>query len=311
MLRTDKGRLPVSVPDHRTLHGSATLRTGGWAVCLGVAAGWVTGRQTPDWTWTFVPLVGFFVLEDWRGTPAWTRLAVQLGCAFLFAALAAESATVPLWVGAKPLASALAIGIAVVGVVWMANLYNFMDGSDGLASLSTVIGFSALGLAAILHDDGSLVAVTMPVVAATLPFLFLNWSPARIFLGDAGAVAIGFLAGAAGADGIVRGVWPVWFPVLVFAPLAVDATVTLVRRGVQGYRVMEPHRDHCYQRLVQLGWGHARTAVAYGIAVAGCAGSGIVVLALAPEAGWATLGAWLALLGLVYLRVSQLWAARR
>ncbi len=113
---------------------------------------------------------------------------------------------------------------------WSLNLYNFMDGNDGLAALMTVIGFASYGVVS-LH---AAIARRLPwaLAAATLPVLVVNWPPARIFLGDVGAVPLGFLAAALGIGGMIDGAWPVWFPVLVFLPFVADATVTLARRAL-------------------------------------------------------------------------------
>jgi UDP-N-acetylmuramyl pentapeptide phosphotransferase/UDP-N-acetylglucosamine-1-phosphate transferase len=97
-----------------------------------------------------------------------------------------------------------------------------------------------------------------------------NFHPARIFLGDAGSISLGFLAGALGEWGWRGGVWPVWFPILVFAPFIADASITLARRLLRGERFWQAHREHYYQRMVRSGIGHARTALAwYGLMLTG------------------------------------------
>jgi UDP-N-acetylmuramyl pentapeptide phosphotransferase/UDP-N-acetylglucosamine-1-phosphate transferase len=88
-------------------------------------------------------------------------------------------------------------------------------------------------------------------------------------MGDVGSVPLGFLAAAFGVIGWQQRDWAWWFPLLVFSPFIVDASVTLARRLLRRDRVWEAHRDHYYQRLVQLGWGHRRTALAeYGLMLA-------------------------------------------
>ena len=104
--------------------------------------------------------------------------------------------------------------------------------------------------------------MNLSIAAAAAAFLVFNFHPARIFLGDAGAVPLGFLAAALGLIGWLQGDWTWWFPVLVFAPFIVDASVTLARRLLRRERVWRAHREHYYQKLVRLGWGHRRTALA-------------------------------------------------
>ena len=87
-------------------------------------------------------------------------------------------------------------------------------------------------------------------------------------MGDVGSIPQGFLAGAFGVAGWGQGLWPVWFPLVVFAPFIVDASVTLSRRVLRGERFWEAHRQHYYQRLILSGWSHRRTALAeYGLMI--------------------------------------------
>jgi UDP-N-acetylmuramyl pentapeptide phosphotransferase/UDP-N-acetylglucosamine-1-phosphate transferase len=80
-------------------------------------------------------------------------------------------------------------------------------------------------------------------------------------MGDVGSVPLGFLAAVLGLHGWGMGAWPAWFPLLVFSVFIVDATVTLLRRGLRGEKVWMAHREHYYQRLIQSGWSHRRLAL--------------------------------------------------
>ncbi len=293
-------RLPASLPDHRTLHHGAVPRTGGLAVWAGVLAGVALGTPLPAWTWILVPLVAVFVLEDWRGLSPWVRLGTQAAAALAYVYL-------------LRLPSAGAWGatlLAVAILLWAANLYNFMDGADGLAGSMTVIGFGACALAAGAVGDPGPAALAILVAVSALSFVVVNWQPARIFLGDAGAVGLGFAAAGLGIDGVARGTWPPWFPLLVFLPFVTDASLTLVRRGVQGHHLAEAHRDHCYQRLVLLGWGHARTALAYGFIMTGCAATALAALRWLPEKGWVAVLGWSLILTVLYFVVDRRWRLR-
>jgi UDP-N-acetylmuramyl pentapeptide phosphotransferase/UDP-N-acetylglucosamine-1-phosphate transferase len=193
----------------------------------------------------------------------------------------------------------------------MTNLYNFMDGSDGLAGGMTVFGFGTYGIAAALGGDVGLAAFSACVAASAAGFLVFNFPPARIFMGDVGSIPLGFLAGALGALGWESDVWPLWFPFLVFAPFIVDASVTLARRLWRRERVWEAHRDHYYQRLVQMGWGHRRTALAeYALMAAG--GSAALAAITAPPAAQAAMlvAATLAYVALV-IAVERAWRNHR
>jgi len=162
----------------------------------------------------------------------------------------------------------------VLGIAWLTNLYNFMDGSDGLAGGMTVIGFAAYAVAAAWAEEPELATTCLCIAAAAAAFLVFNFPPARIFLGDVGSIPIGFLAGALGVVGWNDEAWPLWFPLVVFAPFVADATTTLARRLVRRERVWQAHRDHYYQRMVRSGLGHRGTAlIAYGLMVVCAAGA--------------------------------------
>jgi hypothetical protein len=119
-------------------------------------------------------------------------------------------------------------------------------------------------------------------------FLLFNFPPARVFMGDAGSIPLGFLAAVLGLIGWRAGLWPLWFPLVVFGPFTVDASVTLARRMVRGERIWEAHRSHYYQRLILSGWTHRRAAVwEYGlmllsaaVAIAALRVSNVVAIAL-------------------------------
>jgi UDP-GlcNAc:undecaprenyl-phosphate GlcNAc-1-phosphate transferase len=285
------GRLPADAPNSRSLHRTPVPRGAGIAIWAAVLAATAWSAQAQPWVLPLLLVIGVSLWDDFRSVPAALRLAVQTVAALL-------------WVGgALPWPQLVPV---VLAIVWMANLYNFMDGSDGLAGAMTLIGFGAYALAA-WTPAATEAQVMLAVAAATLPFLALNWPPARIFLGDAGAVPLGFLAGVFAISGWQSGWWPLWFPALVFLPFIVDATATLVRRSLAGKRIFEAHRDHQYQRLVQLGFGHDGTLLLYAALMLGTAGSALAALARAPAAGMPLLLFWSAVLLLLYSRIGYHW----
>ena len=250
--------LALDQPNARSLHEQPVPRTGGIAVLAGIS---VSFAFLPSDYWLALVL-GLLVgavslIDDLRGMPTGVRLAAHL---------AAAAVLVALTLGPGNLLGILLLPIAVA---WVTNLYNFMDGSDGLAGGMALIGFGAYALAALLAGNPSLAMLCAAISAAAAAFLTHNFPPARIFLGDVGSIPLGFFAGGLGVLGWQEGLWPLWFPVLVFGPFVGDATITLVRRLLRGERVWQAHRDHYYQRLVRMGFGHRGTALfGYAIMVA-------------------------------------------
>ena len=291
------GSLPADPPNARSLHRGPTPRGGGLSVWIGWCAALALLTGPRPWLVPLLALVAVSLFDDRRGMPAPLRLFVQLSAAIVW-----------LWLDG-PLPDFLVSALIVVAVVWMANLYNFMDGSDGLAGTMAVVGFAACALAA--SWGGSDRAPTLwALVAAVFPFLLANWPPARVFLGDVGAVPLGFLAAVFGIEGWREGWWPAWFPLLVFLPFIADATATLLRRAAGGERIWEAHRDHYYQRLVRLGFGHAGTLALYGALMVGTAGSALAALARAPQAGVYLLLEWTAVMALLFGSVGRYWHKR-
>lgn len=293
------GLAPQDRPNHRSLHDGAVPRAGGWAVFAGWAVALALappppGFPPPAWGTLLGAVAALFAVslaDDLRGlAPGW-RLAVHAVAALALAA------SLDAWPGGG------AAGIAAVALVLIAatNFFNFMDGSDGLAGAMALCGFAAYAAAAALA--GAPFAAWLALAAAIVPFLARNWPPARLFLGDAGSVPLGFLAAAAGIAGAAAGTWPGWFPVVVFLPFLADATVTLLSRALRGERVWEAHRTHYYQRLVRQGAGHRGALALYGALMAGCAASAVACAALAPGAGWALLAGWSAIVVVVFARI--------
>jgi UDP-N-acetylmuramyl pentapeptide phosphotransferase/UDP-N-acetylglucosamine-1-phosphate transferase len=209
------------------------------------------------------------LMDDRRGL----SIAVRLGVHLLAAALLVIGSGLVFHTKTDSMLGFIKLGwiaapFTIVFVVWMTNLYNFMDGMDGFAGGMTVIGYGLLGyLGWQAHHPVISVIATLQSAAAA-GFLVYNFPPARIFMGDVGSVSIGFLAAALIVLGCRDGVFDLWVPVIIFSPFILDATVTLARRAFHHEKVWEAHRDHYYQRLVLSGWSHRRAVLAeYGVMV--------------------------------------------
>lgn len=266
-------------PNARSLHEVPTPRVGGLAMMVVAlpAAAW----GAPGPVQGLVAVAGGLALlsarDDLKSLPVAVRLLAHLAAAAAAVAIVARS-------GIEPGPVVVEAFFAALAIAWMTNLYNFMDGADGLAGGMSVVGFGALGLAATQFAMPDVAWVCALLVAASLGFLGNNFPPARLFLGDAGSIPLGFLAGALGWTGVVRGAWPAWFPVLVFSPFIADATATLLRRIARREPFWRAHRDHAYQHLVLSGWSHRRLAL-WSYAVMTCAASSALLALRFGEGG--------------------------
>jgi UDP-N-acetylmuramyl pentapeptide phosphotransferase/UDP-N-acetylglucosamine-1-phosphate transferase len=262
-------RLPMDHPNVRSLHVTPMPRIGGLGIMAGVGVASVLLADAvllPAMLAAFT-LAALSLLDDARGLPMVARLLAHFVAAV--ACLLALGLTGWTLVG------------ATLAVVWMTNLYNFMDGADGLAGGMAAIGFGALALAAWLGDAPGLAAFCGAIAAAALAFLRFNFPPARVFMGDAGSIPLGFMAATLGIAGTMQHVWPLLFPLLVFSPFIVDASVTLIRRALRGEKVWRAHRSHYYQRVVLLGASHRQLALAaYALMLAAAALAFVLLLFL-------------------------------
>lgn len=292
-------RLALDVPNDRSLHGVPTPRTGGLGLFLGAAIAWlVTGAGALAYLAALTAAISaIFLIDDVRSLSVGVRFAVQFIAAIGFVI---ASGVQPIWL----------LPLLVLGVVWSMNLYNFMDGANGLAGGMAVIGFGAYALAALAGGAGDLAIVSAIMAGAALGFLAWNFDSARIFLGDAGSIPLGFLAAAIGLLGWQQGTWPFWFPLLVFSPFVLDATVTLVRRALQGEKVWQAHRTHYYQRLVGLGWSHRRMALGEYALMIAAAGSALMLRDANWLAGALLIAVWAAVYAVIAVGIDRRWSEK-
>ena len=257
-------------PNERSSHSAPTPPGGGIAVVAVVAAAWLLapmlgglGAEAPVGVClAAVVLAAMSWFDDLRGLGAGIRLVVQ--AAAVLGVMVWAPLPGPLFQGLlpEPLDSLLS------GLLWLwfINLFNFMDGIDGLAAVESVAigGGVAVALWALPAAMPALGVQGLAVAGAALGFGLWNWHPARIFLGDVGSVPLGFLLGWLLLSLAGTGAWAVAL-ILPLYYLA-DATITLGRRALRGERLWRPHRQHFYQLAVAGGWSHARVAAAVAVA---------------------------------------------
>jgi Fuc2NAc and GlcNAc transferase len=197
-------------------------------------------------------LVSF--LDDRYSLPIMLRLLVQLAASFYLIACGEQSGwVVETWQWTA----------ATLFLVWMTNLYNFMDGSNGMAALQAV--FAGLVIAFLFYQSGDTPSSLLAgiLVSASAGFLPWNIGRAKVFMGDVGSISVGFLIAGLLISGVYQGAFSfavAWMVLLVFI---CDSTLTLVARVIKGERWYTPHKQHLYQRLIVNGWSHARVMWLY------------------------------------------------
>lgn len=309
-----KSRLYVlDHPNRRSLHDQPMPRGGGIAILAailisGTIAAGVYGVSI-DIAWlgaAALLIAGISFLDDRLTIGLGYRIVIHFAAAGLlvWSGFGLGSIDLPgtTWILSQP----VTVVLSLLFIAWMVNLYNFMDGMDGFAGGMAVIGFSTFAVLGWLADVQLFMVFNLVVAAAAGGFLFFNFPPARIFMGDTGSSLLGFLAAAFMLWADRDGIFPLWIGILVFSPFIVDATVTLFRRMLRGEKVWQAHKIHYYQRLVQLGWGHKRTVLSEYVLMLLCALSAVTARYLVPSAQWLLIVAWLLAYGVLVFAVHRL-----
>lgn len=292
-----ENRIPiVDVPNQRSSHSRPKSRAGGIAIFIAFLAGsllWpaALGENAP---WVLLGGVAFFLLgllDDLYHLNEGLRFCVQVLLAVLIAAFGPRLSALPLLGGASwAMPPGLAIAVTAFWYTGFINLFNFMDGTDGLAAGEAVLAGIFMSLM-----TGS--PLPLIVSASALGFLYFNRSPSRIFMGDSGSYLLGFLLavatviGCQGPEGLAKLV----AQILVLGTFIADTTATLLRRIVNGETWYKAHRSHYYQKLSDLGFSHGKIFSINLALTGGLGASGLIYLKQGRGAQTAIVLAWLLL----------------
>jgi Fuc2NAc and GlcNAc transferase len=249
----------LDVPNSRSSHLLPTPRGGGLAIVLAFSVALIAAAIVTKFNARLlsallvgggaIGCIGF--VDDHRSVPAVLRLSVHV-LAALFAVLLLGGIPEAALAGWGVNGDYVAIAIAVVALVWATNLFNFMDGIDGIAGTEVVfVSIAGAWLNWQAGGDSTLTTATLCLAAASAGFLCWNWPPARIFMGDVGSGFIGFVIAVLGLTISQRGTVPIEVWLILGGVFVVDASVTLIRRVFRGDRWFEAHRTHAYQHLAQ------------------------------------------------------------
>lgn len=293
----------IDLPTDRSLHDRPTPRSGGIAILAGIviAVGAyviLKGLWNQRLILVLIALAivgGIGALDDRRPLSPWIRLAAQLtaAIAIMSSGLVVDVIELPglTWV-VPPI---VVFVMTALGIVWMINVYNFMDGMDGLAAGMAVVGFGTFALFGAINGHSSFATANLLVAAAVAGFLVFNLPSAKIFMGDVGSYTLGLLVAMSSIWGVRENIFQLWIALLVFSPFVVDATTTLIRRVLRREPILNAHCDHYYQRLVRLGFGRRRVLAGECAAMFGATVSALVAASAPVTWQWAVVAVWLVL----------------
>lgn len=266
-------------PNERSLHSEMRIRGAGIVIAILVVLALYLHLSTDGprinndtmilTSLIMIAAIGF--LDDLFSISAPSRFLVHIIAASVFCLALPMFSIKTLWAGGLDSSlSFLTLLISILWISWSTNAFNFMDGADGVAGVQSLVGgLGATGLGLML--DNPMIMWSGGALAATSAgFLFHNWSPAKVFLGDVGSSFMGFIFGTIPvlvlASGGVASYSEVPLIALCLAwPFYFDATGTLLKRLQRGVKVWKPHREHGYQRMILAGSSHAAVATGYGV----------------------------------------------
>ncbi|MEK9970437.1 MAG: glycosyltransferase family 4 protein [Ferrovibrio sp.] len=254
-------RAIMDIPNDRSSHIEITPRGGGIAVTGGILLGLLVWSSfSRDGTLLLMPGMILLALISWLddrrgGLPAGFRLGAQfVAVGFVFVWMPPGfGSIVPAW-----LPYWLEIVVLILAWAWFVNLFNFMDGINGITGVEMLtLGLGAV-LVTALQQGGTPSGAGLIVVAAALGFLPWNWGKAKVFLGDVGSVPVGYLLGGL----MLLLAWSGAWAAALILPMYywVDATYTLLRRLLSGEKVWQAHRSHFYQQGARKLGSHAAAA---------------------------------------------------
>jgi UDP-GlcNAc:undecaprenyl-phosphate GlcNAc-1-phosphate transferase len=278
----------VDRPGHRKVHATDVSRLGGvavWsavgcAVWIAAATGVLDGAtfSSVRVTWPLLAtgagllaLVG--VVDDVRGLRARTKLLAQGVAAILVAAAGCviHEATNPI-TGSSIELGVFAVPVTLLWVIGVTNALNLIDGLDGLAAGVGLIVAGTLALISFTTGRADVALLAGILAGALVGFLYFNFNPATIFLGDSGSLFLGYALAVLSLESAHKGATAVLVlaPILALGVPLMDTTLTVVRRLVSSGSLMKPDRDHIHHRLIALGLSHRRAVlVLYGACLLG------------------------------------------
>lgn len=257
----------MDVPDHRKVHKEPTPRLGGLAIFLGVCTSLIYLRPTNDYFMEIIIgaiiIVVTGVLDDKFQIRPIIKLAGQLLAAgvVISGGLVIERITIP-FLGLVEL-NHFSLIITVLWIVGISNAINLIDGLDGLASGVSTIALSSILIMAVTDSRVFVIYLCAILIGSNLGFLYHNFHPAKIYMGDTGSMFLGYMISVISILGLFKNVTLFSFviPIIVLALPIFDTLFSIVRRMINGEGIMMPDKSHIHHQLLAAGFSHRNTVL--------------------------------------------------
>lgn len=255
-------------PNHRKVHQKLMPRLGGLAIFIGVLVGYFVSGLNSERIITIslgallIIIVG--ILDDLYELSAKIKFLAQIGIAVLIVSsgLKIDFLTIPFVVDRMELGW-LSLPITVFWIVGITNAINLIDGLDGLAAGISSIGIAAIAILAAVSGKGLILSIALIVLASTLAFLFYNFHPAKIFMGDTGALFLGYCIAVLSLLGLYKSVtlFSIIIPIIILGVPVFDTAFAIIRRLINKQPISAPDKSHLHHRIMDLGLSHRSTVL--------------------------------------------------
>ena len=271
LLRVRPEKAFLDIPNERSSHDTPKPRFGGIAIAGAFFVVFSTLLVIRPELRSLLPLMAgaglvfvVGIIDDWRGSPIWMRFLVQIAAAVIVVASGGVVREITLPMIDPINLGAAAVPFTILFILTCINFYNFIDGIDGLAAGNATIAAGFMAFIAIGLGHTGLALACLVVAGAAAGFLQFNFPPSRLFMGDSGSTFLGFFFAYVAVTGAtLTPKIPLFIPALMLSALFVDAGVTLVKRAIRGEKVLQAHKTHYFQRLINVGFTHKQVTVLY------------------------------------------------
>jgi len=264
----------MDVPCSRSCHRRPTVTGGGvglaLALCLSLLVLGSRNHGVPRgdiglFAIATVIIAAIGLLDDFRDLPAHWRLFLELGAAGLIMGGGMEFRLFRLPWGHNIALEWAAAPLSLLWIIGMTNLSNFIDGLDGLATSLAIVCSAGIALVSITTHHPYEAVVALTIIAACLGFLWFNFPPAKLFMGDVGSLTLGFVLSVLAIRLATLGkhLVPLMFFLILYSSFLFDTSYTILRRVIRGEKFWLAHRAHIYERLTLIGWSHLQVTLFY------------------------------------------------
>ncbi|MEC2181899.1 MraY family glycosyltransferase [Bacillus spizizenii] len=259
----------VDQPSNRKVHDKIMPRMGGLAIFIGVVAGVLASGIYTETRMTAITVGAFIIivigiLDDKYQLSAKVKFLIQLGVAIMIVStgLKMDFFSVPFLAERFELGW-LAYPLTVLWIVGITNAINLIDGLDGLAAGLSVIGLSTIAVMALSGGKVLILSLSLVVIASTLGFLFYNFHPAKIFMGDTGSLFLGYSISILSLLGLYKSVtlFSIVIPVIILGVPIFDTTFAIIRRILNKQPISAPDKSHIHHRLMAFGLSHRMSVI--------------------------------------------------